>query len=75
MHTDRLERIRALWEGDAVQDVTLLWRCLRRQTADPEQLVALIAAAGVRDPAVEVEPDTLAAMQEIASGASGIVDT
>ena len=62
----RLERIGALWAGDAVQDVTLLWRSIRKLTDDPERIVKLIAAAGDDDPGVEVEAETLAAMQRLA---------
>lgn len=64
--TERLARIQALWAGDALQDVTLLWRLMARDTCDPIRIVEAIAAAGRRDPAVEVEDDTLAEMWAIA---------
>jgi hypothetical protein len=64
---DRLERIQALWQGDAVQDTTLLWRCLRKKYDDPERIVEAIEAIGHDDAGMEVEPDTLAAMREIAA--------
>lgn len=69
---ERWERIRALWEGDSLQDTTLLWRCLRKQADSPERMVELIAEAGLRDPAVEVEAETLAYMRAIATEATDV---
>ena len=67
MTTDeRLKRIRALWQGDALHDTTLIWRSIRRQTRNPVQVVELIAGAGIADGCLEVDPDTLSAMREIA---------
>ncbi len=64
---DSLDRIRALWEGDAGPAVNELWRSFRKQTADPAKIIALIVAAGEHDCWFEVEPETMAAMREIAS--------
>lgn len=69
MDAERLERVRLLWEGDAVQDTSLLWRIYSREAETLDHLVDLIESAGARDPALEVYADTLAAMREIASDA------
>lgn len=64
---DALARIQSLWAGDAVHDVTPLWRSISRETDDPGRIVELIEEAGRIDGALEVDPDTLAAMREVAT--------
>lgn len=63
--TDRRERILALWEGDAVQSVRNLWTQFAEIT-DDVALVEAIFVAGRADRGVEVEPETLDRMYQVA---------
>jgi hypothetical protein len=63
---DRFQRVRLLWEGDALQDTSRLWRVFLQETDDLSCIIDEIEAAGRRDPAFECEADTLTRMREIA---------
>lgn len=67
MDTATLDRIRRLWEGDAIADPCLIWPRIVASSDNLAQVVQEIAAVGEIDSAFQVEPETLAEMRSAAN--------